>query len=450
VQQVIPRTRFNIGWGGGVGYMNLAGGGNSVTDRVPAPSIIQHTIPIPIPGTFRNLTITCDIPHPSVTVVLNVNGVDTALSVTLGGAASVASNVSTEVSVAAGDLAQLKYSTANIGAVGIDMGFAIEWEGAQQIYGVNREVESLGNDSRMRAGAFGNGIWASSANQTHSICAVPGTITGLRLHSYVGAPASGDLTLYVRKDEIQQDGTGGTTDTGAGLSWGGPTFATRAFSLHVDLGDRIEFEVERHGATASLSFSASLTFTPDDPRNPFMLCGGSNVVVSEWMWVQNRQNGTYAQSVSTFGPVTVRVIGLYVTITSPGGDDTYTYRLLDDAEPTAVEATIAAGDGSGLIDGLDVSVLPDSRVTLQTDDEHGDEQGNLHWGLAAFIGTDEPPEPETVCVTAPVSAACWNGGTAGAMGCATPHAGPPSGSCWNPHSIDAQRVALSGHQEDLE
>jgi hypothetical protein len=391
MRQVISRTKYNVAWGDEVGYMNFAGDGNSVTGP---PSTTLHSIPMPVAGVFRNLAVIAQAAHSDITVTFVVNAVETALTVFVDSADTYASDEVNQVSVDVGDLVQLKYTAATAIANGYDLGFAIEFEGAQHWYGINKDDRTLTDGVSMAGGALGNGFFvltnagSGTLTNTRSLNALDGTITGLYLHSYTGAPASGNLTAYVKLNSITQDGTGGTVNTGAVLASGsGVDFATSTFSLPIEVGDHVEYQVRRSGGSVTSTVSGSLTFTPTNPLAPFMCCGGSGVLVNPHMWNQNEQLADLPNCLSTLGPQRVTLTGFACEVTTPGTGNTYTYTIVANGTPTALTTTIEPDESLGLTEGVNVAFLPDQSVVIDADTGGG----NYYWGLAAVVGSGDAP-----------------------------------------------------------
>src|SRR3990167_620465 len=175
--------------------------------------------PWPCAGVLRNLGIWRD-PAPgtgeSVTITLRVNGAATALVCVLSGTNQSAVTTGTDISVVLGDLITVSYVTsASPAALNHPEIISIEFEGS-----VAREsgyaIATTGAITGTKYdGVFrGPSNWSNSDGLNHrDVVAVPGALTGFWA-DFETAPGSGkSITFTIRKNGVDQDGSGGTPDT---------------------------------------------------------------------------------------------------------------------------------------------------------------------------------------------------------------------------------------------
>jgi hypothetical protein len=336
-----------------------------------------------------------------------VNGALTALACALPAADTQAQDLTHAVAVVAGDDVCLSVNVQPFGSgVGYPMAYCVEFEGAQQFYGVAPAGGTFAPGNTQTAGAFGNGIFQilsvpTALSNTYSICTTPGTITGLRMKTYSGAPGAGIWTAYVTKNQVLQDGTGGTVNTACVLT-GALLQAAHPFALPVAVGDHLDLALTRAGTTALFAVAhvaVSVTFTPTDAVS-FMACGGNNdanqMTAVDWKWTQSyQQSVSEAVAQCPIGPRGIVVLGLYVEVpTPPAVGRSRTFVLRQNATDTAAAFTIRDLATSGLITGLSLPFVDRDLIDLQITPSNNPIVGNgLKWGLALVVPADAPPPP---------------------------------------------------------
>ena len=390
MKQIISLAKYDVLFGGDVSYLDLSGVGSGVTEG--GADWEGKSVVMPIGGTFRNLQLySGDDSRQECTGTFVVNGVETDLTCTLAvDPATTALDDTHEVTVDVGDLVVLKL--AGTRPPDFEMGFSLEFEGEEQFYASQRSDNMEPADEGERfAGALGNGFWVSVVGpgggcNTHSIVAAPGTITGIYVHSYLGPPDDGTLTVYIDKSPVdsdtfvKQDGTGDTINTGCVLD-DTMSAAFESFNLPVVPGEKVQFVLVRNGTEINVDIAASLTFTPDDDKS-FMMVGGSNTNPGTYVWNATKGSSTdilHAQTI--VGPEGFIATGLYMEFAPPSFGTSYDYTLLKNGEPTAITLTIAYPDDRGFIlleEGAGVTFEPGDLITIASPDGSS---GNLYWGL---------------------------------------------------------------------
>lgn len=401
MKQVILKDSFDLGWGSHSYHVALGGNGetgNFVTFGNDSPKCV-----IPLAGTFSNLSVYSPAGlHPSYTVTLLVNGVASTLACVLASTSTLASDVTHSVAVIAGDDVSFLVDVNPFGAgVGYTLNLAIEFEGTSQWYGV---VPCPGGHTAATyntGGALGNGIQQSLAStialsNTYSICSTAGTITGMRMKAFA-VNAGGSFTAYLIKNQVLQDGSGGTVNTSCNLV-DGIASANNAFSLAVAVGDHLDFALLRNTTNApfaSAQVAISCIFTPTDTQS-FMCCGGSNnanLNVTEYRWVHSEQDMTNEDLVKC--PISQRgitITGLRAEIAPPGGPGagkSITFTVRKNEVDTAATVTVADLNQGATITGLTVAFVEGDFIDLKAVPFNSPTLLNgMWWGLALTATRD--------------------------------------------------------------
>lgn len=409
MKQIIIKSKHGVAWAFKNNYLNLGGDGS-------APSIADFGIdagstPMPVAGTFRNLVFYCGETHPDITVSLNVNGVDTLLSVAFDSADTIAVNSANEVVVAVGDVVTIHTNVATEHtAPGLAVGFSIEFEGDKQFYAVAADTGGQSAGFYRISGALGNGIQQNTSNpltfcNTYSLCAVEGIIDGMCIRTFAGEPGDGVWTANIVLNGVLQDGSGGSVDTTVTMT-GSTIFEEAAFSLPIVLADQVVIAVLRSvedSPFANAQCSAAITFTPTDTiTNPFMLVGGSNDSISTtlvgYKWEHSEQ--LQATEVLTAAPIAfsgMQAKGIYIEITSaPGAGKSYDYVVRRNALfDTAIATSIVDTDDTALV-LEDVDFIYGDLIDIRITPSGGPLSNHMYWGLSAIV--EEAPELNTIRV----------------------------------------------------
>lgn len=217
--------------------------------------------PMPIGGTFRNLRVELTaalVGADTRTIALMVNGSDSALTVTLTSASTVATLTGTDVTVNAGDLVQW-HSTAADNPAASTLSISVDFEASS---GSNVSVYATGGGD-LFSGATGDSLLYSDGNwgtYPGSIAATPGTIT--RWDALLSAaPGVGNGFVFViEKNGVNQDGTAGTPDTR--ITFGSAdTQLSASFSLSVASGDLLRAVISVTGSPAVTGACAACAFS---------------------------------------------------------------------------------------------------------------------------------------------------------------------------------------------
>jgi hypothetical protein len=175
------------------------------------------------------------------------NGVASAITLTISGAASSASATGLTLTVAAGDVISLRQvaTGAAVGATGIRGSWVFEpTDGVTTIYGSSHNISFAGAAAVEYQGAlFGTNTWVTVANNAMNIVSAAGTIDSIYINASAAPGGTAGLTYYLRKNGVRQDGTGGTVNTqivatGAATAWN-----RTGIGLSIALGDQLLVEV---------------------------------------------------------------------------------------------------------------------------------------------------------------------------------------------------------------
>lgn len=263
-----PTAFFNVC------YPNAFGWVTGELTALPGVANGASTTPWSVAGTFKSLTVTLRVAPgagKSITFTLRVNGVDTALTVTISGASQVtASDTTNTVAISPGDRVVWKKTRVGTPAALVAASIGVEFAGT------NAGESGYCTAMRSPTGGWGAsadwyygvgyGEWGSPATvltvapngtnnqyQHQEVIVVPGNITRYDLCCYrSGALASMGATTLVfalMKNNVVQDGSGGTVDTRVTFT-GATTASSWSGTLAVARGDFIRLHIAQSGGTS--------------------------------------------------------------------------------------------------------------------------------------------------------------------------------------------------------
>lgn len=410
MKQIIPKVVFFVGAGATLYSGCIDGNGDAANS---ATFGIDYTkCPIAIPGVIRNLTILSKDPLRlnDVTVTVMKNGIATALSVTLATASILATNLLSSVSLAVGDDITYRFTTVSVGLPNsFDMGCCIEFEGAGCIFAITPQGGSVGVNTGHYGGAFGNGVFQGffpgigmTESNTYSITPTLGQVTCFALKAYyTPVDAPGVWTVYVRKNNILQDGSGGTIDTAVSMA-DPATDAFGSFACPVVLQDHADVVIMRLGADSTYALNKvgiGIGFIPTT-EGEFILCGGSNDVIStsqDWKWTRSRELGSpELVHLAPVGPTGFRASRLYIERSGvagpPSSGDGYLHILRKSQADTLLVVPVIepAISGVGSVDPP-IDYLSGDTINLQMDPVNSPGTIRLHWAIG--LSAAPPPLP---------------------------------------------------------
>lgn len=412
MKQILAKSSFNVGFGGATLYLPIQSGhGTWATSAALGEEAGQ--VPMAAAGVLQNLVVRLPTAQANtVTFTLRKNGASTAIVVALLAGATTGSDVVNTVSVVAGDLIDLMF-TGTSGA-GFPANFYLEFVSSTtnlSAYGIGAASGSLSSNpvgtNSYVGGAFGNGEFqtiqsvALSLSNTYSIVPTAGTMTHMRAAVLSGvAPGAGTWTVSVRKNNITQDGTGGTVNTTFTIT-GVATTGSKTFTLPLVAGDHVDVLVTRSGtdaafANAQVAVGTTFVSTAD---GEFLCCGGNNDSISsaatgyEWNWNEQliaNENAVQAPA----GPSGFYVTAFYVERSAAPGNTkswAHTFRVNGVASELVVAVANLATSGS---DSGSVLIAPDDLLSIQTVPTGTPSSSQLHWSFLATTGaTPIPPVP---------------------------------------------------------
>src|SRR4030095_16438271 len=406
MKQTFLKASWGLGWGSHDYRIGLGGEGSTPYAETYGASFAK--VVIPINGVFNNLAVYSPVgAHPNYTVTLMVNGVASSLTCALLSTASVATDRTHAVTVVAGNDIYFSVNVNPFGSgVGYPLNLSVEFEGAQQFYSVTPATGGVNAGVYATSGALGNGIQqtASVPNQlsnTYSICTTPGTLTGIGMKFYGTAPNTGGSWIgYITKNQVLQDGSGGTVNTACTLA-DGLVSTTNAFALPVAVGDRVDFALLRTGTNAVynlVSVGLSSLFTPTD-SNSFMCCGGNNDAnvganATDYKWVQSEQQIAIEEIAQCpIGPRGITVNGLRIELPiAPGPGLSRVFTIRKSGVDTAATVTIAGTSTAGVMSGLNIPFIDGDYIDLQIVNVGNPSTLNgLKWGLSLAGPWTDPP-----------------------------------------------------------
>lgn len=313
-------------------------------------------------GTLSNLRVVITVaPGGAVTRTYTVwvNGVATALTCSIGPAATSAEDITHTVAVAAGDLITLKH-TAAVGAAAANGVFSAVFEATtanRAVWGSQATgAPVLGGPAY---GALGSTAENAFPSATAAGAAVPWAINctitsfSIRIGPAPGAGKTRTFTIF----------RNGVAEASSALVFGAADTVLTVVGLSISVSPQDELCVESKstGGPPAAAFSVGVSYAPSvdgqwnisgDYRADY--AGGRyaplNGQTGENVTENTRQVLAFPAS-AYLGPWFLS--GLYVkTNTAPGGANTRTYTLRRNAANSALEVTLSGAATSGSIAGL--------------------------------------------------------------------------------------------------
>jgi hypothetical protein len=404
MKQTFLKASYNIGWASSDYRVALGGEGAGTTFIGGRENCAQ--VVVPVAGTFRHLVVYSPAgSHPNYDFTLLLNNTPSALTCHLDAAAMVASDRTHAVAVAVGDDVSFSVTVNPFGVgAGYPVAFSVEFEGAQQFYALTAITGNQTGGTYNTGGALGNGVqqvasFPTLLSNSFSICTTAGVVTGLRMQTFAGPTGTNSYTAFLSKNQVLQDGAGGTVNTACVLTGSALQHAS-LFALPLAVGDHLDFALLYTGTTAPAALAQvtlSLTFQPADP-DAFMNCGGSNDTTSatavDWKWVHSEQLAvSEAVAQVPTGPRPLVITGLYVDVGTPPGVGTSRVIVLrKNGIDTAATLTITGTATTGGLTGVSVP-YQDDLIDLQITPIGTPLTGTFHWGLSLAPPPPIPPPP---------------------------------------------------------
>jgi hypothetical protein len=255
-----------------------------------------NDVVIPCDGTFKNFSLTLTA-SPGIgasrTITLVVNNVDTALTLSMSDG-TLSGTLTSDVAVSVGDRVRLA-ATVTGAPASADFLWSLEFEpdaGETSFYGTNVGTAQFGFVDLF------TGEWSGTASNCKRLIPCAGTITSLvALNTFDSVTAPNALNLYLYKNGVKQDGSGGTVNTllshtDAAIN----TEVVASFSLPVVRGDEVYLGIEEAGTYPASWLAMSMTFEAD--------VAGEHILAT-------RVGGTPSQTVTNYGPVMGQAAGVF-------------------------------------------------------------------------------------------------------------------------------------------
>lgn len=291
----------------------------------------------------------------SYTLTFNINGSDSAATVTVANSALSAEWTGT-VAIAAGDLVALKITPSGTPA-GTIAGLAIEVNSATD-YSSAYHAADIVSGATNYFSPFSAGQ-ATTEDDVATVMPMAGTITSLhgRLHDGIGAQT---VQLAIYKNGTIQDGSGGTQDSRFTLASGGTTVDSVSLSIAFAAGDTISVEVDSTAGGNTRLISANLSI--DAAVAGQSVSALTTGLIGEYAnWERTQNESWFAASSNldlTSGPTAFTLSDFYVRLeTAPGSGTSRTFELAVNEVDTALALTISNTntEGSDLTNSVSVS-----------------------------------------------------------------------------------------------
>lgn len=314
--------------------------------------------PYPIAATltfFRAIFSVAPGSGKSYTLTFNINGSDSAATVTVADSALTA-EWSGSVAIAAGDLIAMKMTPSG-SPTGTIAGLTIEVDSATDVSSAYHAADIVSGATNYFS-PFSAGQ-ATTEDDVATIMPMSGTITSLwgKLHDGIGAQAV-RLTVYL--NGTAQDGTGGTQDTRVDLDSAGTTLDSASFSVPFVAGDTVSVEVDSTSGGNTRLISANLSIDADEVgQSVSALTTGLIGEYANWQRTQNESWFAASSNLDlTSGPTAFTLSDFYVRLeTAPGSGTSRTFELAVNEVDTALALTISNTntEGSDLSNSVSVS-----------------------------------------------------------------------------------------------
>jgi hypothetical protein len=313
-----------------------------------------------VDGTFRNARIehaTAPGVGRSYTYTLVHNGSDTAIVIAISGTATSGSDTTNTVAVSPGDTLHWKCVPSGTPTQS-EQRSSIEFWGTNPGESGYASMLGVSSSQTWRGPIFSAGQWnvGNGGVSNYEIVAADGVLTTLtyRLSSAPGGAASMSFTVY--KNNVIQDGSGGSVNTVATIS-GGSTTGSWTGSLPLAPGDEVYVEAVPSGgpATARCGFGVKFDATVDGESqccallfDDLQTTGGPyfappHYATSGFAWDATETNSDAAGPAGT----TFELYDMRLRLSSTVSTGPITFTLRVSGANTALSVTLATGGQVG-------------------------------------------------------------------------------------------------------
>ena len=355
---------------------------------------------MPSAGTISKLRIVMDgAPGAgtSYTFVLMVDGVASALTVTISGTDTEGTDLSNSVSVSAGQTVALRSTPADTPSSSVNMMHSVLFTGS-----TSKESVILGSglggtldtaNDEYDTVYMGSGVGPTTTEADHQLLvAAPGTIKNLYVHLSAdpGDPVAPDgYRFTLRKNGASQSLT-------VTISADDTTGNDTSNSFTVAAGDKINLLIEPLN-TPSVTPIASwgMTFVADTDGESLMLGGSDDENIAsatEYRGIATFSTSTWGSGASA--PVVKRAMGqvctlkdLYIDLSAaPGAGNSFTFKFrLNDASLSNLSVTVSDTDTTGS-DTSNTDILAnDDHLVIQSVPAVTPTIAVVKWGFVQFI-----------------------------------------------------------------
>jgi len=348
------------------------------------------TQPFAASGTLRNLLVTT-LSAPgagkSLTYTIRINGVDSALTVTLSDADLQQRDTTHAVTIAAGDTVSI-HTTPGGGGAGpltgtphISLDFDSDNPG-ESVYGFATTV-NLSNSVDNFNGVFMGTAWGATATVQQNVVAALGSLTALYARLAAAPGAGNDYTLLVMLNGVAQDGSGGTVDTRVVIS-GTATTGSATFTLPLVAGDVVELRARPTSSPLAVIMQVGSRFlatTDGESQLSSSVANAMSTTATNFAYGGGLDNTGWNSSETSravrggITPITLKRLQVVCTVApgaaASGKSRTFSYRknaATPSGAPSAqvLETAVAASDLTSVITVLETDLLGMREVPANT------------------------------------------------------------------------------------
>ena len=378
-------------------FFDLVGGCQS-----PQTTDSEALVPWRSSGTWRNFVVEINVPPgagKSWAFTAQVDGADTALTVTISGSNTSGRITGTDLAFTNGSRIRLKVTPSGTPTDFSFCRWSIEWEGTtprESTYGMNTGGVNVAQGYFPVFGATHNRTFNASTVNRANVVAAAGALTGVTVRYDATPPSAGTgWTVRIVKNGILQDGSGGTVDTTCDATTGAQTVAA-TFSLPLDPDDTVYYQADRVGVPGAQTVGISCSFLADtDGESQYANAGtdGTGGGAFRYHAAHGGVDGWEALGFSTrniAGVTTFILKHLHVLLgTAPGSGKSETFEpLVNDLVPsTAQSVTISDTATTGSDTTHEHQVADGQTFTLRQAQTNSPASTVVSWSYIQVIGT---------------------------------------------------------------
>lgn len=410
MKQIISSVKTTVGYAAAGQWVGVLGGSSVCVNQQFSENMAK--IPCPMDGAFKYLYAKAvpgdnGLTPPACTITLKVNGVSSALTVTIPSGGAVTMNLADTVAVSKyDDINWLIGTTAQVASgFHIEIGVVFDsGDDKKSIYGIGNTSGSIAEDGAVYGGLFNNGVmvgWSDLvASNTYSLAPINGTVASI-VYKRLQSQSGGAFVVNIVKNGIVQDGAGGTVDTTFTIDDTDLDEGELVISLPFVPTDQLDIRWLRTGSSCPFSvyngLALSVVVESDEDFN-YMLCGGNNNAMAGigtlYIWQGAEQLApNFNMSDSPVPNPGATVNGLYMEIGDTGGlDRSFEFTLMKSGVPTIIVITLSGL--SGTLTGsflADIDYAVGDYWNIQYEGTNNPDSSEFHWGVAVTEYITPPP-----------------------------------------------------------